>query len=233
MILDRKNLHYLLKWVVVSTLIGIVVGGGAIAFYSAIRLVTSFSLGAIVGYLPPSPTGEGTHHILSLWKRPVPGSFLLLPLGGLLSGIIVFCLAPEAEKGGQDTAIAAVHQNKAIRVRTSAVKLVASAIIIGTGGSAGREGPIAHIGAGIGSVMGRLFHLNKQDQRLTLVVGMAAGISAIFRSPFRGSYSGSEICYQAAWQGFHLFQRFWRRQQAIVSLASKRAGIRFLPCQKT
>ena len=198
MILDRKNLHYLLKWVVVSTLIGIAAGGGAIAFYSAIRLVTSFSLGAVVGYLPPNPTGEGTHHIQSLWEAPRPWLLpIITSLGGLLSGIIVFCLAPEAEKGGQDTAIAAVHQNKAIRVRTSAVKLVASAIIIGTGGSVGREGPIAHIGAGIGSVMGRLFHLNKQDQRLTLVVGMAAGISAIFRSPLGGAILAVEILYQS------------------------------------
>lgn len=197
MTLSIKNLQYLLKLIVISIVTGIVAGGGAIAFYLAVHLATDFFLGTIVGYLPPSAPGEGVTRILSFWGVVRPW---LLPvvtlLGGFLSGIIVFWLAPEAERGGQDPAIIAFHQNKPIRARVSLVKLVASAIIIGTGGSAGREGPVAHIGASIGSAIGRFFHLNTQEQRLALIAGMAAGISAIFRTPLGGAILAVEILYQ-------------------------------------
>lgn len=206
MILAIRNPRYLLKWVMISALIGMVAGGGAIAFYFAIRLATNFFLGTLIGYLPPNTAGEGSTRILSFWEVVRPW---LLPavtcLGGLLSGIIVFWLAPEAEKGGQDPPIKAFHQKKPIRTRVSFVKLIASAILIGTGGSAGREGPIAHIGASIGSAMGRFFHLNSQEQRLALIAGMAAGISAIFRAPLGGAILAVEILYQNDLIGEALF----------------------------
>ena len=67
---------------------------------------------------------------------------LVVGLGGLISGVLVFGFAPEAEGHGTDAAIAAVHHNpKGIRGRVTLIKLVASAATIGSGGSAGREGP--------------------------------------------------------------------------------------------
>lgn len=197
MILSIRNPRYLLKWITISILIGTVAGSGAITFYLAIRLATNFFLGTLVGYLPPSAAGEGSTQILSFWGAVRPWFLPVVTcLGGLLSGIIVFWLAPEAEKGGQDPPIKAFHQNETIRTRVSLVKLIASATLIGSGGSAGREGPIAHIGASIGSAMGRLFHLNMQEQRLALIAGMAAGISAIFRAPLGGAILAVEILYQ-------------------------------------
>lgn len=191
-----KSPSHLFKWIVISTLIGIVAGGGAIAFYGAIHLATSFFLLAIVGYLPPNAAGEGTTQTMSLWVAARPW---LLPLvtsfGGLVAGIIVFSLAPEARGGGQDTVIAAFHQSKPIRARIPLVKLVASAIIIGTGGSAGREGPIAHISAGLGTILGKLFHLDARDSRIVLNATIGAGVSAIFRSPLGGAILAVEILY--------------------------------------
>jgi len=74
-------------------------------------------------------------------------------LGGLISGILVYSLAPEAEGHGTDTAVKAYHQSGgSIRARIPLLKMIASAITIGSGGSAGREGPTALISAGIGSV---------------------------------------------------------------------------------
>src|SRR5437764_13949203 len=152
--------RYLLKWLLISTLIGLVAGIGAIAFYAAIHFASGFFLGQLIGYLPPDPAGEGKTIVMPFWSAARPW---LLPIvttaGGLLAGIIVFSLAPEAEGHGTDAAIAAFHQGKPIRARIPLVKLVASAITIGSGGSAGREGSSAQISDGLGSLLGMSYHL--------------------------------------------------------------------------
>ena len=105
-------------------------------------------------------------------------------LGGLISGLIVFRFAPEAEGHGTDAAIAAFHHGaRRIRGRIPLVKLVASAITIGSGGSGGREGPTAQIGAGFGSLLARVLDLDARDARIAVSTGMGAGIGAIFRAP--------------------------------------------------
>lgn len=189
--------RYLLKWIGISTLIGIVAGVGAIAFDAAIHLVSGFFFGTIVGYLPPDPAGEGSTPVMSLWAATRPW---LLPvvttLGGLVVGIFVFRLASEAEGHGTDAAIAAFHQGKPIRARIPFVKLIASAITIGTGGSAGREGPAVQISAGFGSILATFFHLDIQDRRIAMATGIGAGIGAIFRSPLGGAILAAEILYQ-------------------------------------
>src|SRR5438105_1810830 len=189
--------RYLLKWLLISTAIGLVAGVGALIFFEAIRLSTDFFLGKLVGYLPPDPAGEGTMGVMSLWAAPRPW---LLPIvtavGGLVAGIIVFSLAPEAEGHGTDAAIAAFHQGKPIRARIPLVKLVASAITIGSGGSGGREGPAAQISAGFGSLLGSLLHLDIQDRRIAIATGIGAGIGAIFRAPLGGAVLAAEILYK-------------------------------------
>ena len=107
-----------------------------------------------------------------------------------------FRLAPEAEGHGTDAAIAAFHQGKAIRARIPLIKLVASAITIGTGGSAGREGPAAQISAGFGSLLATVLHLDMQDRRIALATGIGAGIGAIFRAPLGGAILAAEILYK-------------------------------------
>jgi CIC family chloride channel protein len=179
---------------VLSTCIGLVAGLGAIAFYLAIDLSTHFFLGQIVGYLPPSPTGEGQTVLRGMdrpWLLP-----LVVAVGGLLSGLIVFNLAPEAEGHGTDAAIAAIHHRQGrVRARIPPIKLVASAITIGSGGSGGREGPAAQISAGFGSLLGQWLKLKAQDRRIAVAAGMGAGIGAIFRAPLGGALMGAEILY--------------------------------------
>ncbi|MGH2479533.1 MAG: chloride channel protein, partial [Ktedonobacteraceae bacterium] len=192
-----ENPRYLLKWVLISTLIGLVAGLGAIAFYAAIHLATLTVLGGLVGYVPPSPAGEGGGGAQPFWEA---ARHWLLPLvtgaGGLLSGIIVFKLAPEAEGHGTDAAIKAFHEGTTIRARIPLVKLVASAITIGTGGSAGREGPAAQISAGFGSLLASALKLNQQDRRIALATGIGAGIGAIFSAPLGGAILAAEILYK-------------------------------------
>ena len=97
--------RYLAKWLFLSTAIGIVAGLGAVVFFSAIDLCTRFFLGGVVGYMPPGPIGEGgwtdtTANMARSWLLPI-----VTTIGGLISGIIVFKLAPEAEGHGTDAAI--------------------------------------------------------------------------------------------------------------------------------
>jgi CIC family chloride channel protein len=185
----------------VSALIGVVAGVGAIAFTLAIRWATQLFLGGLVGYQPPNPQGEGGGGnfapLLNLEQHPV---FLFLPLvvglGGLLSGLIVFTFAPEAEGHGTDAAIAAFHYEEGrVRARIPLIKLVASALTIGSGGSGGREGPTAQISAGFGSLLARWLGLSVADRRIALAAGIGAGIGAIFRAPLGGALIGAEVLY--------------------------------------
>ena len=121
---------------------------------------------------------------------------LVTTVGGLCSGILVYGFAPEAEGHGTDAAIDAFHNKKGeIRSRIPLVKLVASALTIGSGGSAGREGPTAQIGAGFGSFLGRRLHLSLHDRRIAVAVGIGSGIGSIFKAPFGGAILSAEILY--------------------------------------
>ncbi len=200
-VINLKDSRYLTKWLVVSSLIGVVAGVGAIAFTLAITWATHFFLGLLVGYQPPNPQGEGgggnLSPLLDIGHHPL---FLLLPvvvgLGGLLSGLMVFNLAPEAEGHGTDAAIAAFHYEEGrVRARIPLIKLVASAITIGAGGSGGREGPTAQISAGFGSLLARWLGLSVADRRIALAAGIGSGIGAIFRAPLGGALIGAEILY--------------------------------------
>jgi CIC family chloride channel protein len=186
--------RFLARWLALGTVIGIVAGLGAVLFIHAITWVTHIALGVVVGYLPPFPVGEGDptrHHMDRPWLLP-----LVTGLGGLLSGIIVYNLAPEAEGHGTDAAIAAIHHKRGmVRGRIAPIKLVASALTIGTGGSGGREGPAAQISAGFGSLLGQWLKLGTNERRIAVAAGMGAGIGAIFRAPLGGAVMATEILY--------------------------------------
>jgi chloride channel protein, CIC family len=187
---------FLGKWAIIGLSIGIIAGIGATLFYFGIQLVTYAMLGGIAGFSPPNPNGETLLFSLAA-VRP---NFFLVPLsaalGGLISGIIVYTFAPEAEGHGTDEAIAAFHRKDGrIRRRIPVVKAIASAFTIGSGGSGGREGPTAQIAAGFGSFVGDLFRLSPRDRRIAVAVGIGAGIGTIFKSPFGGAILSGEILY--------------------------------------
>lgn len=190
-----RTAAYLRKWVILGALIGVISGLGAALFFVALDLAGRFFLGAIAGFTPASPAGEGANPItdaLRPWAIPV-----VVGLGGLISGIIVFRLAPEAEGHGTDAAIGAYHHGaRRIRGRIPLIKLVSSAITIGSGGSGGREGPTAQIGAGFGSFLARVLDLDARDARIAVACGMGAGIGAIFRAPLGGAVLAAEIPYR-------------------------------------
>jgi CIC family chloride channel protein len=181
--------------------VGVVAGLGGIAFYIATRVVEHYALGVGAGYCPePHPGGEPSLAWLPTVTHALhPWLLLLIPtIGGLISGFIVFTFAPEAEGHGTDAVIAAYHNKQGqIRPRVPLVKIVASAITLGTGGSGGREGPIAQIGAGFGSLLSNFLHLRPAERRVLMAAGMGSGIAAIFRAPLAGTIFAAEVLYSS------------------------------------
>jgi CIC family chloride channel protein len=190
-----RTAPYVRKWLVLGTLIGVVAGLGAVVFFEGLNLATRLLLTDIGGFTPARTAGEGGFRLASGFSRPwaIP---LVVGGGGLLAGLLVFGLAPEAEGHGTDAAIKAVHTNpKGVRPRVIVVKLVASVLTIGSGGSGGREGPTAQISSGFGSVLARKLNLTPSDARICVAAGIASGIGAIFRAPFGGALLGVELLY--------------------------------------
>ena len=189
-------LSYMPRWLLLASLIGVIAGLGAVVFYAALSFASHVFLGLLAGYKVPAPAGEGGFAGSARYLRPwaVP---LVVVLGGLLAGFLVFTWAPEAEGHGTDAAIAAVHHNpRGIRLRAVLVKIVASAVTIGSGGSGGREGPTAQISAGFGSLMARLLDLSPEDGRIAVSVGIGSGIGAIFGAPLGGAVLAADIVYR-------------------------------------
>jgi CIC family chloride channel protein len=187
---------YTQKWLVLGTAIGIIAGLGAIVFYEALRLATYVLLQLLAGYQVPLPAVEGGRAASASFARPwaIP---LIACAGALAGAIIVFKFAPEAEGHGTDAAIAAVHHNpRGVRLRTVFVKIVASALTIGSGGSGGREGPTGQISAGFGSFLARFLDLSPSDARITVASGIGSGIGAIFGAPLGGAVLATEILYR-------------------------------------
>lgn len=187
------------RLMILSVLVGIVAGSGAIFFYFATNSVEHLTLGQIGHFHPPQEGApESSFDFIDSLSVPFRWFLFLFPaIGGIISGWLVYTFAPEAEGHGTDGAIEAFHRKGGvIRGRVPIIKTAASIITIGTGGSAGREGPIAQIGAGFGSFVATRLGLSVADRRILLLAGMAGGIGATFRSPLGGALFAVEVLYR-------------------------------------
>lgn len=184
-------------WVAIGLLIGISAGVGSLILYNGIRLFTYLVLFGISGFNPPLPGGEGGSAIYNLGSY----SRYLIPvsttLGGFFSGYLVYKFTPGTEGLGINSAVNAFH-NLTVRIknRTPAVKLLSSAVNIGAGGSAGRDGPVALISAVFGSYLASLFRLDDHDRRIVMASAIGAGIGSIFMAPIGGAIMSTEILYK-------------------------------------
>jgi CIC family chloride channel protein len=182
---------------VLCAVVGVIAGFGAAGFHYLLGYSKHLFLDGMAGYRPSGPLGE--HPLFAATARPLSRLilFALPALGGLVSGLLVFWLAPEAEGHGTDAAIDAYHfRDGKIRARVPFVKAITAAITMGTGGSAGREGPIAQIGAGLGSTVAGWLGLSTRQRRTLMAAGLGAGIGAIFRAPLAGALFAAEVLYR-------------------------------------
>jgi chloride channel protein, CIC family len=184
-----------IRVLVASAVLGAVVAVGAIAFLAACEVVTRLALTQCAGYQPGGPAGETV-----LVPSAVGGSlrvWLLVPiavLGGLVTGWVTRRFAPEAAGSGSDTAIRAYyHACGRVHIRVAVVKILATALTIGTGGSGGREGPMIQVGAGIGSWLAGWFGFGASGRRVLLAAGMGAAVAAVFRTPLGGTLFAAEV----------------------------------------
>lgn len=209
------------RTVFICALVGIVVGLMAVWFFSMIEWVRVYALESFAHYEPPLANGEiaiahPLHIRYTLLNRmwgggevlgcyiPALGEifagfirFLMPGLGALAACLIARRFAPSASGHGTDTVIGAYHHSGTnLPVAVAPVKVICSSLVIGSGGSAGAEGPITQIGAVCGTAIARLLRLSAYERRILLAAGMAAGIGAIFRSPMAGALFAAEIFYR-------------------------------------
>jgi len=191
---SRVDLYNFGRWAVLSMLVGIVAGLGAAFLTWGIDWIGSILLRGAAGFDMP---GHGEAASIT-WNAPTRPWILLLvlPFAGLVVGWIVQTFAPEAEGHGTDAVIKAYHWGRAVvRKRVVPVKLIASMLTIGSGGSAGREGPVAQIGSGFGSYLADILRLRDYDRRVLVVAGVAAGIGGMFRAPLGAAIFAVEVLY--------------------------------------
>lgn len=203
-----RRASYAQKWLVLGLLIGSAAGLGAVAFCEALKLAAHILTGDLGGYTGPAPAGEGGGNGTGRFTRPwaIP---CVVCLGDLASGFLVCWLAPEADGPGADAAIDAANSDpRKIRARVLAVKFAASAITIGSGGSGGREGPMALISAGFGSMLARRLDLSPEDGRIAVSAAIGAGIGAIFGAPLGGALTAAEIVYRDDFEATALIPGF-------------------------
>lgn len=180
------------RLLLLCAIVGVLAGIAGVLFEYLVNTTKSQLVDGWAGFQSGLP-GSGASDIP---YQPLILLFLLVA-GGLVGGILVYALAPETEGAGTDHAISAYHLRLGIiRGRVSIIKTIASAITLGTGGSAGREGPIAQIGASLGSLMSRWLGLSVQERRILMVAGMAAGIGAVFRAPLASALFAAEVLYR-------------------------------------
>uniref|UniRef100_A0A7C3SK43 Chloride channel protein n=1 Tax=Desulfobacca acetoxidans TaxID=60893 RepID=A0A7C3SK43_9BACT len=185
-----------LRWMGLSILVGAVAGFGAILFDESLKLAFKYFITLHTGYVEPA-RGADPAAVLG-FRSPYSLGLIVVPaLGGLLSGLLVFLIAPEAEGHGTDAMIESFHYRGGyIRKRVPFVKILASAITIGSGGSAGKEGPIAQIGAGFGSILASALKLRPRERRILVLAGAAGGIGAIFHAPLGAALFAPEVLYR-------------------------------------
>jgi CIC family chloride channel protein len=185
------------RLILICVVLGVIGALGAQLFLLLLHVFDTSVLATLGGY--HTITVEAAH---AMARPPEPFTHLYwwMPLsttlGGLAAGLLIYGLAPETEGHGTDATLIAFHRNNGrMRTRVPFVKTLASAITIGTGGPGGREGPTAQIASGAGAIIAGLFKLPDEERRIVILIGMAAGLSAIFKSPLGTAIFAVEILY--------------------------------------
>jgi CIC family chloride channel protein len=179
------------------SLTGVVVGLAAAGFYWMLDAARYYLMECLGNYSPAVAAGELTAFpVDEHMGAPLRWVLLLLPMFGGLASALLVKFVPSAGGHGTDAAIYAYHRNEGrVAGAVIPVKALASSLVIGSGGSAGSEGPVTQIGAACGSVIASVFKLGTPERRMLMAAGLAAGVGAIFRAPLAGAIFATEIFY--------------------------------------
>ncbi len=158
------------KWVFLSSAIGAIIG-----------TIVTFFLNAI----------HSSNNLKDFLPFP---SYYLLPFGLVITLFLIRRFAPSASGHGTEKIIEAVHKNEGkIDFAVIPIKLIATIITIFTGGSVGKEGPGAQIGAGAASFISKLAKFSAKDRKKLVICGISAGFASVFGTPISGAIFGVEV----------------------------------------
>ena len=188
----KKNFNLFID----ALLLGLIASLCAEIFLVLLDFVSKYSLGLFAGYIP-SDVIDIVRLKFHIFDNYHPfNAFLVLVLGALISGFLVYTFAPEAEGHGLDTLIRAFHRTGGyVRPIVVPVKILASAITIGTGGSAGRAGPTALFSAGIGNLYANFRELSLDEREVLVLLAVGAGLSAVSGAPLGSAFFAMEVLY--------------------------------------
>lgn len=159
----------IVKWTGYASIVGVLVGCGTAAFLNTLAWTSS------------------------QFAR-FPNYYLFLPITLVICTILISRLAPDAAGHGTEKVIEAVHQRMGkIPLMVVPVKLIATVITLAGGGSAGKEGPCAQIGAGLASAFSSVLRLEDVDRRKLVICGISAGFATVFGTPIAGALFGVEV----------------------------------------
>lgn len=159
-----------LKWSLLATIIGIIVGAATSVFLKALNLSISFS-------------------------NSYDYFFLSMPFVFFLNSFFIYKILPNDNAYSTDKVIENIHIGRSISVASILKAFSLPIMTIASGGSAGKEAPAADIGAGIGSLFGKALRLNKEDIRKLTICGVSAGFSSVFGTPIAGAIFGVEVLF--------------------------------------
>lgn len=163
-----------LKWTVLGAGAGLCVGLGTRGFLLALSSSSAAAVALMRGY-------------------PV---YWLLPVALPVCVLLIRTFAPDARGHGTEAVIAAVHQRSGrIDWLVAPVKLGATVVTLAFGGSVGKEGPAAQIGAALTSLFADVLRLSDDDRRRLVICGISAGFAAVFGTPVSGALFGIEVLY--------------------------------------
>ncbi|HRP64107.1 MAG TPA: chloride channel protein [Phycisphaerales bacterium] len=166
-----RDWHFML----IAGAIGLVMGAVAIAFIWPLQMIEHWA--------------EGADRSLLIWLVPIAPV-----VGALLTGAVIKLTGKQEQGTGVSAVMYAVYRSKSrLGIRVGIRKWIGSTLTIGSGGSAGAEGPIVTIGSVIGSNIGRMLGANPQNMATLLGCGAAAGIASVFNAPFAGIFFAMEI----------------------------------------
>jgi H+/Cl- antiporter ClcA len=164
-----------LKWAMLGAVAGVCVGFGTRVFLWALARSADWARALTPAHVPV---------------------FIILPVALPLCVWIIRTFAADARGHGTEAVIAAVHQ-RAGRVDwlVAPVKLSATVVTLAFGGSVGKEGPAAQIGAALTSLFADILRLRDEDRRRLVICGISAGFAAVFGTPVSGALFGIEVLY--------------------------------------
>lgn len=159
-----------LKWAVLATIIGIIVGISTTAFLKLLELTIE-------------TTRQSSYY------------FLILPLSLFLNALILYYVFPKADAHTANKVLEYLHKWKKIPLLSIPKVFFLPVLTIGTGGSAGKETPAADVGAGIGSALADLLSFDAVGRRKMMLCGLSAGFAAVFGTPLAGAIFAVEILF--------------------------------------